>query len=233
MNQACDRQLPLIRVSSGAVLLFCIMLLAAVNLLGLAAASDYFLQERMSNNLAGGAYAEQSANAALEWGEAWLMSLAGSERPVACNEPCAQSDIIRVEGAYGPTPQQQDPLWWQQHGFAAGHDPVSGTLLDAFQAEMANEAYWLIEEIHLGSLALGEEPESKEIPGTELGYYRIYASGSAQHSMRFSVTQSIVARPWGNAAWTDVFPRPRNASNFCYRDQPVSPCGRVAWRMVQ
>lgn len=220
------------RTSRGAVLLLCIMLLAAVTLLGLAAASDYVLQERMSNNLAGGAYAEQSANAALGWGEAWLMGLAGSERPTACNEPCAQSDIIRTEGAYGPTPQHQDSDWWQQHGFAAGHDPVSGALLDAVQAEMANQAYWLIEEIHISNWQQDQLPGPEQGAGSEMGYYRIYASGSALHSMRFSVTESIVARPWGNAAWTDSFPRPRNVSNFCYRGPPVAPCGRVAWRLV-
>ena len=57
------------------------MLLVAVTLLGLAAASDYLLQERMSNNLAGGAHAERSANAALGWGEAWLMGPAGKLAP--------------------------------------------------------------------------------------------------------------------------------------------------------
>ncbi len=208
------------------------MLLVAVTLLGLAAASDYILQERMSNNLAGGAHAERSANAALGWGEAWLMGLAGSERPTACSELCVRSDIIRAEGGYGPTPQQQDSPWWRQHGFAAGHDPVSDALLDAVQAEMADGAYWLIEEIHVGSLHQDEVADLEEDPGSEMGYYRIYASGSALHSMRFSVTESIVARPWGNAQWTDEFPQPRHVSNFCYRDQPVVPCGRVAWRLV-
>ena len=230
--QARAKPRRLIRASNGPVLLICIMLLAAVTLLGLAAASDYFLQERMSNNLAGGAYAEQSANAALEWGEAWLLGLAGSERPAACNDPCAESDIIRNAGDYGPAPEQQESVWWQQHGFAAGYDPVSGALLDAVQADMANRAYWLIEEIHVGSWQPDEVPAPEQDPGTEMGYYRIYASGSALHSMRFSVTESIVARPWGNSAWTDEFPRPRNVPNFCYRDQPVAPCGRVAWRLV-
>ncbi len=44
-------QLALYARSNGAALLICLLLLAALTLLGMAAAWDYTLQERMSNNL--------------------------------------------------------------------------------------------------------------------------------------------------------------------------------------
>ena len=216
--------------AKGAVLLICLLMLAALTLLGLAAASDHALQDRMSNNLVEAAHAGQSANSALKWGEQWLLGRTGSERPVACFDGCTQSDIIRAQGGHGPAPEHQDLNWWQLNAYATGKDPLSGAILDAATAGQNAYAYWLIEEIHLSS--------DTQIDDTivETAYYRILARSPgrdpATGSSRFAVTQSIIARPWGDAAWTSAFPQTSLANSFCQGDKTPTPCGRLAWRQL-
>ena len=158
--------------SKGAVLLICLLLLAALTLLGLAAAWDHTLQERMSGNLLERAHAGHWASATLEWGESWVMGMPGTTRPTACSDACTPTDIIRAEGAYGPAPQYQGLVWWQNNAFTIGTDPVTGAVLDSSLAEHGAPGFWIIEEVHLDNTP---EADSKV---TETGYYRLLARGS-------------------------------------------------------
>ena len=229
MNQAGPR-IRHFKADQGAVLLICLLMLAALTLLGLAAASDHTLQDRMSNNLVEAALAGQSANTALSWGEQWLLSRPGSERPAACPDTCTQGDIIRAQGGHGPFPEHQNLNWWQLNAHPTGKDPLTGVIVDAALAGQGAHAYWLIEEVHL---SIDTQADDTKV---ETAYYRILARGAgrdpATGSSRFAISQSIIARPWGDAAWTDAFPPSGQAYSFCNLEDMTTPCGRLAWRQL-
>jgi len=214
----------------GAVLLICLLMLAALTLLGLAAASDHTLQDRMSNNLVEAALAGQSSNTALSWGEQWLLSRPGSERPAACTDNCTQGDIIRAKGGHGPFPENQNLNWWQLNAHPTGKDPLTGAIVDPSMAGQGAHAYWLIEEVHVSSDTQAEDTT------VETAYYRILARGTgrdpATGSSRFAISQSIIARPWGDDAWTDAFPQSSQVNSFCSVENMAAPCGRLAWRQL-
>jgi Tfp pilus assembly protein PilX len=211
---------------SGAVLLLCLLLLTSLALLGLAAATDQVLQAKMSSNLVDGANAGQSVDSTLKWGQDWLFGLNGNNRPVACNSNCLPSDIVRPEGAFGDDFAYRDPDWWVQNAHAMGRDPVTKDwLLESPEAE-SERNYWLIEELHV-------EPEPSGLSlATEITYYRLTARASSPNNSTFTISESIVARPWGDASLTDALPKPTNDPGICFSLASEVPCGRLAWRQI-
>jgi hypothetical protein len=206
----------------GAVLLICLMLLAAVSLFGLAAASDHLLNEKISKNQVETAAVAGLANSALEWGESWLLGIPGDQRPVACDTHCGIGDVIRAPGFHGPSPELHDEDWWRVHAFAAGTDPQTGAAV-----KQTGPAFWLIEEIH------HQPAQSEASPKPETGWYRVLGRSAETATGTLAVTESILARPWGNAAWTNGFPPIASGPGFCYLQKPPSPCGRAGWRRVR
>ena len=213
--------------SNGAALLICLLLLAALTLLGLAAAWDHALQQRMTNNLLERAHAEQSANTALEWGESWLLGLQGEIRPTACSDNCTATDVIRAAGTYGPTPRYQDLNWWKSNAFSAGTDPATGIIMDVYLANNNSSSFYFIEEFH------GDIINSPETSVNETVHYKLLARGSSGPSSNYAITESFIARPWGDAALTNSFPPTDNSTSFCYLNTVITPCGRQAWRQLQ
>jgi hypothetical protein len=226
-NQFCIGTSPLIATMGGAVLLVCLLMLAALTLLGIAAAWDHILQDRMSVNLSKRAQAGEFANAALAWGEDWLMGTPGSTRPPPCPGPCTSAEVIRSPGAFGPLPQFQDAGWWASHGFRAGTDPETGAILNPQLAGLDPPAFWIIEELHV------EATNEAEDPASETGFYRLLSRGSTGNSPGYAVTESIVARPWGDAVLTSGFPASAPHPGFCRELAFTGHCGRQAWRQVQ
>ena len=81
---------------------------------------------------------------------------------------------------------------------------------------------WLIEEIHYVA-----RPDTA--PGVEgVAYYRVFARGSADDSV--VVSESIIARPWGEAVQELEFPPAGLLSGFCALIPDEIPCGQLAWR---
>jgi len=204
---------------SGAVLLVCLMLLAALSLLGLAAASDHLLQERIATNLLDADHASVDADAALKWGESWLLGAPGDQRPPACPSDCGAGQVIRAAGFHGPAPEHLGEDWWRANAYQAGADPVSGTVL-----AQGGLAFWLAEEVHV------EPAQAGDNPAPEIAWYRILSRSADSPAGTYAVSESLLARPWGDAAWTDDYPTTSQAPGFCIETSPSVPCGRVGWR---
>ena len=136
--------------------------------------SDHTLQDRMSNNLVEAALAGRSANTALSWGEQWLLSRPGSERPAACTDTCTQADIIRAQGGHGSLPEHQNLNWWRLNAHSTGKDPLTGAIVDEALVAQGAHAYWLIEEVHL---SIDTQADDTKV---ETAYYRILARGAGR-----------------------------------------------------
>lgn len=203
---------------SGAALIMCLLLLSALCLLGLSAASEHHMQVRMSENLDSGLARRFEAQHALDWAEAWLLGLPGAERPLVCQAECSPPDIIRQEGAFGPAPEHQDLDWWRHNGHAAGYLP--GNEPSGFGGP-----WYLIEQVHLES---STDPEPLQ---PETAYYRILARGSSASGSQNSVIEAVLARPWGHESLSNGFPPTPGTASFCMTEPVKPPCGRVAWRL--
>lgn len=214
-----SNDLPL-AVQSGAALIMCLVLLGALSLLGLSAASEHRMQLHMSHNLESSLERRINADHALKWAEDWLLGLPGNNRPLACSTDCSSGDLIRVAGAFGPTPQYMDPSWWQHNGHAAGYTP--GAEPPGFSGP-----WYIVQEVYLEP---SSAPESLQ---QETSYYRILAQGSAANEHQSSVTESILARPWGHESLSNGFPSDPLSVSFCKSDLVEPPCGRVAWRWLK
>ena len=111
--------------------------------------------------------------------------------------------------------------WWQANGVAAGADPSMAAAESQF-ATGDESALWLIEEIHYVA-----RPDTA--PGIEgVAYYRVFARGAADDSV--VVSESIVARPWGEAVQELAFPPATALAEFCLSIPATVPCGQLAWR---
>jgi Tfp pilus assembly protein PilX len=210
------------RNSRGAALLLCLLLLFALTLLGLAAASDAGLQSRMTGNLEKASASVRIADANLAWAESWLLSIDGAQRPATCSDSCATDEVIREAGGYPDSPERQDLAWWSDNGFRIGYDPVSGEVMASSLAALGG--FWIMEEVQFQN---SPNPGGEQ-PGT--GYYRGIALGKGPDGKSIAVTESIFARPWGNPDWTDPLPGVEGQAGVCRRFEIQALCGRLAWR---
>lgn len=207
---------------SGAVLLVCLMLLAATSLLGLAAASDHLLNEKMSKNQVEAAEAERQAGIAMAWGESWLFGIPGDQKPSPCFPPCPAGSVIWAKGVLGSAIEYRDEEWWRANALTAGVDPISGTPIMP-----GGLAFWLVEEIHSQPAQTGENA----VP--EITWYRLTARSGDTPNGALAVTESILARPWGDVNWKNGFPATGTSPGFCFGFEPPVPCGRKAWRRAR
>lgn len=217
------RRFPARRRLSGAALLLCMVLLTSLSLLGLAASSERQLQTKVMGNIERAAQAELAAEWALAWAESWLLSLDGSQRPSPCAAGCAPGEIVRAETSLPLAPEQADQQWWLGRGFAPGIQPATGEVLDQYLASLSAVAV-------IGEIPVPAEYTSglKSAPG----YYRVLARAQDQAGHNVTVLESIVARPWGPAAWADPLPHGHGQPRFCARFE-LTPCGRLAWRRLR
>ncbi len=219
-----NRKVPSSARSQGSALLLSMVLLTALTLLGLAAVADGQLQVRVAGIQASVDQAERAADSALAWAERWLFSRRGDGRPDLCAAVCGAGTVIEDATAFPEHPEQANPDWWAQHGHPAGLDPVSGqTFFEKAESDPAN--LWVIGEIPVAA-------EHSQQGAFELGYYRVIARATDPTGKQVVVTESIVARPWGNGEWSDALSRPVDSPGLCQRHALV-PCGRLAWRRLR
>ena len=209
---------------AGATLLLCLLLLTVLALLALASASDSVLQGKMAANGERAVASAYAADSTLDWAENWILGLDGSERPAPCTGPCAPGSVIHAPEVFPPAPEYESEQWWLDNGFEDGLDPVSGIRLQQRAGQYAQAGLWIIEEV----LFEPANPEADQRP--DISYYRVIARGVAQAGITTSITESIIARPWGNAEWSDPFPANVDETSFCVRYLTAKPCGRLAWR---
>ena len=200
-------------------LLLCLLFLTALTLLGLSAASETVMQDRLADNLQETGQARQSALAAQDWAEDWLLGHF-EVAPLPCVQPC-EGPQIHASGTLPGRPETENLAWWLANGMEAGIDPVSGERLATLSIDSATPPVWIVESLHEERLvsASGDETQA---------WYRILARGNGHAGRGVAVVESIVTRPWRPARTIDaVTQEPCPGFDSSYR------CERVAWRTLR
>lgn len=212
------------RPARGAILLLCLLLLLALSLLGLAAASDRQLQDHINSNIAAGGEGEANAHLASLWARAWLYGLGGERPPEVCGETCPEGAVILAPGRLPARPEFEGADWWRSQGHWPGRDPATGADHGWSGVGPNAEAYWLIEQLRSESI------ETSEGDTAVLGWYRILARGANARPGSDWVSETLVARPWGDAAWRDPLPPDPGDEPFCQHVPEPLACGIRAWQ---
>ncbi len=205
----------------GSSLLLGLLLLALLSLLVTNAVSENHWNWRIASHEVAEARAESAARDALAWAEDWLMSLPGDARPEPCSGECAGVPVL-APGAVPASPETHGERWWLTNAHARGADPLTGGQLPTAGDPRTPPGRWLVEEAHFapaGSLGAG-------VP--DVGFYRIVARAARAPSGAPVVIEAVVARPWGDRAWSD--PLPASGAAFCRGAGLPGPCGRMSWR---
>lgn len=209
----------------GVALLTGLLLLAAISLLAVTAAGGMTLQRQQVANYEDRALASTRAALAESHATAWLLSRGDTEREAGCSQNCLVPAGIRNDGELPDAVAFESESWWQANAFAAGTHPATGEAA-GFPAAIEHEAMWLAEEIHFQGA-----PATQSGPAVAgVGYYRILARGRGRHARSVTVSESIIARPWGGEYEPAAYPPIQPPDSFCGQFDPSLPCGRLAWR---
>lgn len=209
----------------GMALLTGLLLLAAISVLAVTAASGMNLQRQQAGHFEDRILALSAAELAETHALSWLYSRDRTAREPGCIEHCLLPDAVYRPGALPERPEHEDEEWWRQYGTAAGVDPVSGSAA-GYGSVYPTRAYWTIQELHFE--ATGAPIEETKPEG--IGYYRILGRGSARQAGSVAVTETIVARPWGEHVAPLEFPSTEPLSAFCDGVDEAVSCGTLAWR---
>ena len=203
-------------------LLLCLLFLVVLTLQGLSAWAETIMQERLAANLQESERARQSALAAQQWAEGWLMQLDGPV-PGICSHPCGGLKI-HAPGSLPPHPEFEDLSWWMEQGHEAGIDPLTGDRTGFISVGSIDPSMWIIE-------AVRETPPMNNGNTHVQTWYRILARGSGRTNTGGSVVESIVTRPWVSLGSMDI--HDTGAPGFCPGTAPAAKCGRVTWRELR
>ena len=133
--------------SRGIALLAGLMLLAAVSLLALTAASGTILQRNMANNFQENSLALQNASIATNYAKAWLNSRLVIERESGCEIDCVLPVGISNPGELPAQPEFESAAWWRSNALAAGYNPETAKTA-ATPDSGVEPARWIVEEIN-------------------------------------------------------------------------------------
>ena len=214
----------------GVALIAGLVLLAALSLLAVAAASGMILQRHMAANYHENDLALENAAIASSFATAWLYSRPNHEREAGCISDCLLPVAIHNAGVIPEQAEFQSLGWWLVNGTVAGINPDSTETVTGSPGTGANPPLWIMEELYFDADATtGDETG---IDG--LAYYRILSRGTGTHAGKVAVTESIVARPWGGDYQLSTFPAGAESSVFCLQFAGLAEenldCGRLAWR---
>jgi len=205
--------------SRGIALLAGLVLLAAISLLALSAASGTVLQRNMATNYEENAQALQNATVAGSYALAWLNSREVIERESNCTTNCLLPIGIQNTGSLPAQPEIEGAGWWRSNAIAAGYNPETDSQVNTPDLGV-EPARWLIEEIHF------EETQ-------KLGYYRILSRGSGRNARSVAVIESVAARPWEDGVLPGAYPSDGSARGFCRQFDSTMDCGRLSWRQLR
>jgi hypothetical protein len=205
----------------GMALLAGLVLMVAVSLLAVTAAGGMTLQQHQAANFSDQLLAFSRADRARSWAVAWLYSRPNGQREAACSTNCFLPPAIHAINQLPGQPEFMLLSWWQANGVPVGADPgIPGG--ESHFATGDESALWLIEEIHYVDRAdVAADIES-------VAYYRVFARGAADDSV--VISESIIARPWGEGVTELAFPPAGPLAEFCARISDDVPCGQLAWR---
>jgi len=209
----------------GIALVIGLVLLAAVSLLAVLAASGTLLQRNMASNFREHSLALENASIASEFARAWLLGRPANERDPDCLSNCLLPIGVLGPGELPDQPEFAGVGWWQTHGIPAGYNPETATNIDDPDLS-GRSAYWLIEEIHYEQSA--GEPGTNDTSGT--GYYRILSRGEGRNASSVAVIESILARPWAGEFIPGTYPPVGPSRSFCRQFAPEQACGVLSWR---
>lgn len=208
----------------GATLLLGMLILAMFSLAVTSAWSDNQWQLRLGKNQNAEQRALMAASSALEWAEAWLMSLPGETRPVVCTQTCDPDAVILATGLGPESPEKMAESWWLDHAYQDGIEPHSRSVLATRQLPGSPVGRWLVEEVHYSA--------GEQATGTPaISYFRVLARAARAPQGTPVVLETIIARPWGAAGWRDDLPR--RGTRFCHQADSPARCGRLAWQRRQ
>jgi len=207
-----------------------LLLLAAISLLALVGTSGMILQRHMASNFKHNSTAFQNADLARSEGLAWLFSRANFERESNCLADCLLPIAIHPTSEIPVDIEHQSLAWWRLNAIEAGSDPATGLTSSPIGLDGSVAPLWIIEELRFQPLELAPPLEATE----GVGYYRIYGRGSGGDTQSVAVTESIVARPWGENITPVEFPPTESSDDFCSQLEeianPLLHCGPMAWR---
>jgi hypothetical protein len=112
-----------------------------------------------------------------------------------------------------------DLAWWQDQGYEAGIDPVSGDRISGHVNDSIYPPYWIIEVIH-------QDPPGDNGSIYPRAWYRIVARGNGLTRAGLSVVESIVVRSWPPTEIVESSLTP----DLCPGSEAATGCGRVSWR---
>ena len=209
----------------GMALLTGLLLMAAISLLAVTAAGGMSLQRQQAANYEDKSRAGERSDLASSHALAWLLSRQDSERQADCVRDCLLPAGIRSPGEVPEQAAFETMAWWRSNATSAGAHPVSGESL-VFASMPGDRALWLVEEIHYEDVP----DTNRNGTATGVGYYRILARGQGRHSRSVSVSETIVARPWGGDYAPANYPPDQPFGAFCRQFDSLLPCGTLAWR---
>jgi Tfp pilus assembly protein PilX len=205
-------------------------MLAALSLLALVATSGMILQRHMAANYHENKLALENSAIASSFATAWLLSRANHERESDCTSDCLLPVAIHNLGEIPTQVEYQSSSWWQSNGIEVGFNPESAESMGDNPGSGAIPPLWIMEELHFEVV----ENADAGSPFEGVGYYRILSRGTGTQAGKVAVTESIVARPWGDDYQLEVFPPGPEASNFCLQFAGTAEedhdCGPLAWR---
>lgn len=210
---------------SGIALVTGLILLAALSLLALTAASGTVLQRSMSNNYEESELARQNAAVAMGHAMAWLNSRPVSDRQAGCVSDCVLPAGLRNPGELPDQPEYESAAWWRDQAFAAGYNPDTAEVTPTSDRG-AEPARWLIEELHY--LSTGDPWGENRAQG--LAYYRILGRGTGRNVRSVAVIEVIAARPWDGNFNAGSYPPDGPDLQFCQQFEGRYDCGRLSWR---
>jgi len=202
-----------------------LVLLAAVSLLALSAASGAVLQRNMAINYQENAVALQNASIAESYAMAWLNSRTVSERQSGCQTNCLLPIGIHGAGDLPAHPEFESVDWWRSNAFVTGYNAQTAETLTT-PDQGAEPARWIIEEIHY--IDTGDSWDVNRAEG--LGYYRVLSRGTGRNPRSVAVTELIATRPWEGSFEAGSFPPDGSNRAFCRQFESRYDCGRMAWR---
>ncbi len=202
-----------------------LVLLAAVSLLALSAASGTVLQRNMSINFEENALALQNASIAASYAVAWLNSRAVGERQSGCQTGCLLPIGIHNPGELPARPEFESAQWWRDNAYVTGYNVQTAETLATPDAG-AEPARWMLEEIHYS--VTGDSRDVNRAEG--LGYYRVLSRGTGRNAQSVAVIELIAARPWDGDFQAGPYPPTDPGTAFCRQFENRYDCGRLSWR---
>ena len=140
-----------IKIQKGVALLAGLLLLSALSLLAVTAATGMVQQQRMSGNYEDKQFSHQASILALAKGEQFLYLLEPHHRDSECNDDCylpPLDNIIHQLSEQNLYPELETNSWWNSRAWEAGLDPVTGLAAGDIWQFNSRAPRFFIEELH-------------------------------------------------------------------------------------